>query len=224
MNYYKITRIPKNKYITGYEIKNNIIIIKLANNEKYVVKNTVNNENKILERMNKQASLIANKKKSKKITDYIFIYGLGFISIGIFGYHTIFNVTNLINGIISLNNILFAMFSIISIIYILVVLRCFKKEDNALKKIILFCETKELLNNNVKNSGKNILNKISLKATRQINDKYIDEEPFTINSINKISLKDLQMFKDNIEKGFDIEEEPIAYKIKNKKKKLTIYG
>lgn len=217
MNYYKITGIPKNKYITGYEKKNNIIIIKLANTEKYVVKNTIDNENKILEKMNKQASLIVNNKKSKKIGDYIFIYGSGFVSICIFCYHTIFNVANLVNGIISLNNVLFAMFSIISIIYIFVILRCFNKEDNNLKKIILFCETKELLNNNIKKSGKN---KMSLKVTRQISDNYIDEELLTINSINKISLEDLQILKDNIEreKEFDLGEEPIAYKTKTKRK------
>ena len=48
----------------------------------------------------------------------------------------------------------------------------------------------------------------------------MDEEPFTINSINKMSLRDLQTIKNNIEraKEFDLDEDPIIYKTKTKRK------
>ena len=220
MNYYKVTKIPKNKYILCYEIKKDIIIIKLANNEKYVVKNTVSNENKILERMNKQASLVLEKRKIKKLGDYIYIYGLGIIILSIFGYKTVFGISSLINGIISIGNVLFTMFSMAFIIYTLILLRCFNKINQDLKKIKLYCETKELLNNNIKKSSINVFNKVSFRTIKQISDKHIDEEPFTINSINKMSLRDLQTLKDNIEreKDFGLEEEPIVYKTRSKKK------
>lgn len=220
MDYYKITKIPKNKYIISYEVKKDIIVMKLANNEKYVVKNTIDNENKILERMNKQASLVVNNKKSKRVIEYILIYGLGITGICIFGYQAFFNINSLINGLISLRNIAFTIFSIISMIYITVVLNCINKEDRDLKKIKLYCEAKELLNNNLKKSSINVFNKLSFRAVKQISDRHMDEEPFTINSINKMSLKDLQLFKDNIgrEKEFDLEKEPLAYKTRVKRK------
>lgn len=220
MDYYKITKIPKNKYILCYEIKKDIIIIKLANNEKYIVKNTINNENKILERMNKQASLVVNNQKNKRVIEYIIIYGLGITGICIFGYQAFFNINYLINGLISLRNIVFIIFSIISMIYITVVLNCINKEDKDLKKIKLYCETKELLNNNIKKSSINVFNKVSFRTIKQITDKQMDEEPFTINSINKMSLRDLQTLKDNIEREKDcgLKEKPILYKTRAKKR------
>lgn len=220
MDYYKITKIPKNKYILGYEIKKDIIIMKLANNEKYVVKNTANNENKILERMNKQAYSVVNNKKNKRLFEYILVYGLGITGICIFGYQAFSYISSLINGMISLRNIAFTIFSIISMGYITTVLNCINREDNDLKKIKLYCETKELLNNNIKKSSINVFNKVSFRTIKQISDKHMDEEPFTINSINKMSLKDLQTLKINIEraKEFDLEEEPIVYKTKAKRK------
>lgn len=52
----------------------------------------------------------------------------------------------------------------------------------------------------------------------------MEEETFTINSINKMSLKDLQTLKDNIERKeeFGLEKKPIVYKPKLKRKKLIV--
>ena len=220
MNYYKITQIPKNKYIIGYEIKNDIIIIKFANNETYVVKNTVNNENKILERINKQVVLITKSKVNNKLINYIIVYYAGTITALALIFIALAIVSMFISTSFSLFDILLASFNLIMALCIFNGIRLFYKEDKNLKKIKLYCETKELLNNSIKKSGINVLKKEPFMSIKKISDKNIDSELFTINSINKMSLKDLQLFKDNIEreKEFDLEKEPIAYKTRVKRK------
>lgn len=220
MNYYKITQIPKNKYIIGYEIKNDIIIIKFANNETYVVKNTVNNENKILERINKQVVLITKSKVNNRLINYIIVYYAGTITALALIFIALAIVIMFISTSFSLFDILLASFNLIMALCIFNGIRLFYKEDKNLEKIKLYCETKELLNNSNKKSGINVLKKVPFMSIKKIIDKNIDSELFTINSINKMSLKDLQLFKDNIgrEKEFDLEKEPLAYKTRVKRK------
>ena len=220
MNYYKITQIPKNKYIIGYEINNDIIIIKFANNETYVVKNTVNNENKILERINKQVVLITKSKVNNRLINYIIVYYAGTITALTLIFRALAIVIMLISTSFSIFDILLASFNLIMALCIFNGIRLFNKEDKNLKKIKLYCETKELLNNSNKKSGINVLKKVPFMSIKKISDKNIDEELFTINAINKLSLKDLQLFKDNIEreKEFDLGEKKIAYKTRAKRK------
>ncbi len=220
MNYYKITQIPKNKYIIGYEIKNDIIIIKFANNETYVVKNTVNNENKILERINKQVVLITKSKVNNRLINYIIVYYAGTITALALIFIALAIVIMFISTSFSLFDILLASFNLIMALCIFNGIRLFYKEDKNLEKIKLYCETKELLNNSNKKSGINVLKKVPFMSIKKISDKNIDSELFTINSINKMSLKDLQLFKDNIgrEKELDLEEKTIAYKTRAKRK------
>ena len=61
------------------------------------------------------------------------------------------------------------------------------------------------------------------KASKKNKNRHMEEEPFTINSINKMSLKDLQTLKENMEREqeFGLEERPIVYKTKLKRKKFN---
>ena len=220
MNYYKITKIPRNKYITSYEIKNDIIILKLANNEKYVVKNTIDNENKILERMDKQVNLITKNKFNNRLINYLVVYLIGSALSLVLIFKSISLIVMLINTSFSITTILLATFNLVLALCIFNGIRLFNKEDKDLKKIKLYCEAKELLNNNIKSSSINVLNKVSNKTNKQVRFNLLYDEPFTINSINKMSLKDLEILKSNIEREeeFGFEQDQPLYKTKTKRK------
>ena len=220
MNYYKITKIPRNKYITSYEIKNDIIILKLANNEKYVVKNTIDNENKILERMDKQVNLITKNKFNNRLINYLVVYLIGSALSLVLIFKFISLIVMLINTSFSITTILLATFNLVLALCIFNGIRLFNKEDKDLKKIKLYCEAKELLNNNIKSSSINVLNKVSNKTNKQVRFNLLYDEPFTINSINKMSLKDLEILKSNIEREeeFGFEQDQPLYKTKTKRK------
>ena len=142
MNYYKITKIPKNKYILSYEIKKDIIIIKLANNEKYVVKNTVNNENKILEKMNNQVLSIMSNPMNSHLLNNVVIYGGGSISLFILLYKMIVTIIILISGIFSILNLFIIILTSLLSLFTLRTIKYFYKEQQVLKKVKLHCEAK----------------------------------------------------------------------------------
>lgn len=142
MNYYKITNIPKNKYILNYEIKKDIIIIKLANNERYVVRNTANNENKILERMNEQVSSIMSNPVNTNLLNNIVIYGGGSISLFILLYKMIVTIITLISGIFSILNLFIIILTSLLFLFTLRTIKYFYKEQQFLKKVKLHCEAK----------------------------------------------------------------------------------
>lgn len=223
MNYYKITNIPKNKYILSYDIKKDIIIIKLANNENYVVRNTTNNENKILERMNKQVSSIMNNPVNTNLLNNVVIYGSGLISLSALLYKLIDTIITLISGSFSTLSLLIVTLMSLSSLVVFTTMKRYYNEQQDLKKIKLYCEAKQLLNTSIKDSSKNVFNRVSFKASKQIKNRHMEEEPFTINSINKMSLKDLQTLKENMEREqeFGLEERPIVYKTKLKRKKFN---
>lgn len=142
MNYYKITNIPKNKYILNYEIKKDIIIIKLANNERYIVRNTANNENKILERMNEQVSSIMSNPVNTNLLNNIVIYGGGSISLFILLYKMIVTIITLIFGIFSILNLFIIILTSLLSLFTLRTIKYFYKEQQVLKKVKLHCEVK----------------------------------------------------------------------------------
>ena len=76
MNYYKELGINEKKYIVNHNKENDIIIVFLANGEKYIVKNTNANIEKIEKIYHKQELLIlGNEKEIKKNYNYrLFLY------------------------------------------------------------------------------------------------------------------------------------------------------
>lgn len=166
MNYYKITNIPKNKYIRNYEIKKDIIIIKLANNERYVVKNTANNENKILERMNKQVSSIMSNPVNTNLLNNIVIYGGGFLALSLLLYKLIVTIITLISGGFSALSLLIVTLTSLSSLVVFRTMKRYYNEKQDLKKIKLYCEAKEMLNTSIKDSSKNVFHRVSFKASK----------------------------------------------------------
>ena len=135
MNYYKITNIPKNKYILSYDIKKDIIIIKLANNENYVVRNTTNNENKILERMNKQVSSIMNNPVNTNLLNNVVIYGSGLISLSALLYKLIDTIITLISGSFSTLSLLIVTLMSLSSLVVFTTMKRYYNEQQDLKKM-----------------------------------------------------------------------------------------
>ena len=102
MDYYKELRIDKKKYIIDYQKENDIIIIFLANGEKYIVKNTRMNIEKIEKIYHKQElSILGNEKEIKKKYNYRLLLYSSIIFLLIFNIILTFNFS--LVGILALS-------------------------------------------------------------------------------------------------------------------------
>lgn len=192
-------------FILNYQMEEDKIVIHFADGKMKKIPNTKVNEEKILKKMNRQLKNIDKLRHDIqiKILDMwainIFFGGLTLA----FLYTLIQGNNNLLSGSISLLN----CFVIILESY---QIKQLKKKRQELDKFKYFKENEETLNTYVK-MNENVLQNTSNKAkflltTDMINNNN-DEKVFNINSIDKLSLEDLKIIRDNIalEREFDFE-------------------
>jgi len=220
MKYYKETGIPKNEYIEKYKIKNGTIICNLANGEEYILPETEENIKRIEELRIDQAkkvyalseSIIKRVKLSKLSGTILYILMLFML--------TLVFLATLIEGIQFLEFISVFLIALTGNIIYISSCNNADKDCNDIEKIKIFLKENEIsrLNGRVK-LDINILNNISKKTKKEIEGK--EGEVFTFDLIDRMSLKDLQRIKANIDRNRDFGF-PNSYKVKNKVKEKKI--
>ena len=192
-------------FILNYQKEDDKIIIHFADGKEKVIPNTKVNEEKLLKKMEgqlKNIDKLRNNIQIKIIDNKAVNILFGSLTLA-FLYLFTQNNYNLVWGSISLLNT-----------FVIILESChiknLKKKREELDKFKYFKENEEILNTNVK-MKENVLQNTSKKAkflitTDMINNNN-EEKVFNINSIDKLSLEDLKMIRDNIalEKEFDFE-------------------
>lgn len=206
MKDYTLTVEESNLFIKNYKIVNDKIIINLGNGKKTRIDYSIENERNILNKMYRQTintDIVEEKTKKlfpdciRKMVAYGMIAMLGAILIEVDFWGMIIGMftTCLFGGLFLYNAINFIKLEII-------------KHD--IKKTNFYKSNNYLLNEELNRSS--ALENVSLRTKNIINS---NNNKITINSIDKMSLKDLKMIKSNIDREND-------YKIeKTKVKKLT---
>ncbi len=192
-------------FILNYQKQDDKIIIHFADGKMKKIPNTKVNEEKLLNKMERQL------KKIDKLRNDIQIEIINNRAINIlFGSLTLAFLYTLIQGN---NSLLCGSISLINcfvIIFESYQIKKLKKKRQELDKIKYFKENEEMLNTNIKkkeNVLQNTSNKTKFLITTDMINNNNDEKVFNINSIDKLSLEDLKTIRDNIalEKEFDFE-------------------
>lgn len=214
MKDYTFNNEDKKMFILSYKIKKDNIIIKLASKEKYIIPYSIENEQKILERMKEQITENVDFER-KSIKEYIVLV---LITIAL-GLGTMLIAGKLLPGLIanpSIKTLLSNMPTFVVALITLTSLVFTESTKSILKdfrKNKLYLEKEEELNNKVKDN-QNILSNVSNKTKKMVESTPEDKEVFDINKIDKISLKDLKQLLENFKRdddfGFDYEPKKLT--------------
>ncbi len=187
MKYYSINGNDRSSYILSYKIIDGKIITKYANGDCCSITYNKKNENMILSKMEEQARRaevmpLSDNEKRLPLSPWILIL-------------TVFNFINF-GGLLYLIVMILsfgctAAFIISHIIYKI------RKDD--IKRLKLFLNNKDMLNDNIKNNDDVLIN-TSKKMVKQIKlRKCQGKVIFNINNIDTYSLKDLIILRNNIQ-------------------------
>ena len=179
-------------FILNYEIKDNQIIVNYANGEHYIIPYTNDNEEKILKKMEDQVYSAQyydelSKKILKKSRNWILFCILMIILLK----------TNS-SFIPLMQNIFIAWFTfnigfqIFDIKYVTKILKDLEKN-----KILL--DNQEKINEMIK-ENQNILTNSNEKIKKMVKSTPEDKPVFTLNSVEKLKLKELKSVLENIQK------------------------
>lgn len=183
-------------FILGYKIKNGKIHVKYANKpKKSVHEYNESIESDILAKMEYQVkaeNLKGNLFKRTKRNEWILrIYT--YLSAALYVY-SIVKLPAEIAAVICLG-VSFSALPVLFLVYLL------PKKYNDLKKNIIFLENKEEINESVKEDSYTLTNsllKSNRKTSRIIEERKNEKEPFNINVIDDLSLKQLEAIRDAI--------------------------
>ena len=191
MKDYSLNRKDSESFILSYTIEDGNIVAKTASGELITVPYSVENENQILSKMEKQAK--RTKLKPLTLVDKILTVSqpLVFLPIVIL---KLIHYGGLYNAIIALMVVVTSLyFPAQTISYLL------KKKE--LEKINYFLSNKNELNECIEKCENKELG-LSKEAVKQIEiQKKEKKSPITINNIDNYSLADLKRLKANIEKN-----------------------
>ena len=216
---YDENSVKEERFFKKFKVKNGKIIARLANNEKYVAPDTEKNQNKILDRMEKQVrnfSKVDSKIKANISRNSIIAVLAGIVAI-VSGSSINFA---LFANVSTFTKFVFLLTSITSLVEVKNVVRD-KIALNDLKKQTFFLDNKDYLNNNV-NLNENILHNISKAAVYRIKKSKNENEVFDINSIDKYSLTDLKTIRNIIAREVDFNLEHENGKIVKEKSKVKV--
>jgi len=189
MKYYSNVCIPED-YILSYKIKNDNIIIKLANKIKNIIPYTKENEKSILLQMERQA-------KQAKVTRMSIIDQILAISQPLLLPVAIMNLICYGTWFFW---IILLMMAADAIIYP-IRYRKYKSKIKELKKIYYFLDNKNELNNYIEkvNNNEKTLTGVRKKTINLIESQQQKQNPpLNINDIESYSLKDLKKIKENL--------------------------
>jgi len=226
-NYFKYLNLKnsdemRKKFVLKYEISGKNIIIFFADNTKYKVEYTKDNERNILKRMKEQISqysqifdehLINKKNQSKHFDEFIYLFFVALffgISFFVLGNNSI--LTNVFGVILTILGSL----GIIGKVLI-------NKINNIIsddyRKTIMFLENEGFINQkiNSKECG-NIFMNVNNKIKDACPVKKDGSIEVTINSIDKLSLNELKLLLENIKKEVFVFSESIIDEEKKEKK------
>ena len=178
-------------FILNYEIKDNQIIVNYANGEHYIIPYTNDNEEKILKKMEDQVYSAQyydklSKKILKKSRNWILFCILMIILLK----------TNS-SFIPLMQNILIGSYTLCigwKILYI----KYIKTNINDLEKNKMLLDNQEKLNETVK-ENQNILTNSNEKIKEMVKSTPEDKPVFTLNSVEKLKLKELKAILENIQ-------------------------
>ncbi len=194
MKYYSFDYENSGEFILNYRIENNQIIINLASGKKYITPYSIDTERRLLRLMKNQvnnAKYYERKQKesfSKALNHAI--YGVLFL---------ILDIILLVTGS-AINNILIALcaiwFAFVSFLNISIMIYS-KLDIKDIKKNKLFVNNEELLSDNTKVNERTLTN-VSSKTKELVASTPLERPIFTLNSIDKISYRDLKQILTNI--------------------------
>lgn len=191
---YTLEKEQKSFFILSYEIKNNKIILKLANGEKYPVPYTLENEMKVLEKMKEQVrqseSFLYEQENIYKRSRNLFVF-------------TLISASLLLGCGILANNISLIVFSSLYFMttpFSILFAKKAKKNIDDIHKNKLFLENEVKLNEKMKTEN-NVLYNTNKKTKETINQIHAKQEEISINTIDQISLSELNKIMSNIEKN-----------------------
>lgn len=195
MKNYTLNSEDAKSFILNYEIENNKIIIKFANNENYIIPYTEKNEKKILNRMKNQF-LCLNKDYKLKLNNRfesrkVKIFGWGLLALIIIILYNGKGYTNL-----SITSIIADLTCMTYNIYKTIHLKNLLKD---LEKNKILLDNQEKLNKMIK-ENKNVLTNTNEKIKNMVNSTPEDKPVFTLNSIEIVRLGELKSILETIRK------------------------
>lgn len=199
-------------FILNYSIKDDKIIVNLASNKEYTIPYSIDNEKRILNIMKKQVNNSNKYKLEQKITFSISAIASVVSEICLITVNPMFLLNS---GAEVLDTVTF------STLFISCILAGHYKMIKSIKNIKdieknqMFVNNERLLNDNIQVNS-NALENTSSK-TKEIVKSYDESSKVTLNSIDKISYKDLKQIIENI-KNMDKDDIDI-YSIKGYSRK-----
>ena len=187
---YTLKLEDKKTFILNYEIKDNEIIVHLADGNTYIVPYTKDNEKKVLDTMEKQVATKSNDFKNQQLektwTATKFMVGVAIA---------------LILSLLTLSGIYLAVaIGIFTMSEILAVVK-FNKIDAKIKDVNKNSSyyKNELDLNKELATNKNILNKVNEKTKEYVTSILNNNEKLDINKIDKIPSEDIMKMIENLE-------------------------
>ncbi len=220
MKDYSLNLEASKTFILNYIVKDNQIIVNLANGENYVIPYTIRNEKKILKRMKAQVlqsdEFISKQEErfSKSWKWVLFSLYVLDICFGVLIGNSVAPIISVVCAICGsgfLFNLGYRIYSMIDS----------KRNIKDVKKNKMLLDNEKRLNKKVKENY-NVLANIDEKTRELIHSTPANQPVFTLNSIDKIKYKTLKQILENIDREeefvFDYSSE--SDKVLNLKKKI----
>lgn len=172
-------------FILNYKIENNLIIVKIASGENYVIPYTLKNEKKILEQMKKQVLDSREFEAKQKEICLKACFGV-FLNVCIL----LINVMMILlgDGRLPIGNVLASVLSVLFIPLEVYIIIDSKEKIKDINKNRMFLSNEKLLNEKVK-LNQNILSNMNTKT-----------KELSLNDMDKIKYKELKAILDNIKR------------------------
>ena len=189
MNKYLLNSKESEYYILSYEVKNNVITVYLANQTLYELEYTKRNEEVIISRMEKQARTLKKKNKSIfQMLRYSLEIVIAILAISSLGANVLIALGIVYGVVAALNLFLYT--------------KAIDKHNEEVEKFEYFLDNQEGLNFVAENEEK-IKELVKEKTLEKIEKELKNSrKPFTINSIDNYSLKELKYLKEDVQKYY----------------------
>jgi|GEM_PF-5605631 len=191
MKDYTLNKKSADEFILNYKRVNNTLVVLFANGDKWVVEDTEQNENKILEEMREQVVVDSKAKEKSVKRSILFSKGSIVLCVG---------AGALIGKMVNDPTICYTGLSLVAIGTTIPIVKI-AKGQNIIKDI----NKQRFIQKNSEEFNESIeiptmLTGISSKARKVIDARMAqDLEPFNLNSADDLSLNDLQKIKQNLE-------------------------
>lgn len=183
-------------FILNYEIKDNQIMVNYANGEHYIIPYTNDNEKKILKKMEDQVHDAQNSDDTLKRK--IRIAGIWIISSILIIISSFYTIKSGHSISPLMENILIAWFTF-NIGFQIFYIKCVTKILKDLEKNKILLDNQEKINEMIK-ENQNILTNSNEKIKKMVKSTPEDKPVFTLNSVEKLKLKELKSLLENIQK------------------------